>query len=309
MMLVMTGCADSFTGGGKIKVVTSIFPIGNIIENLGGDEVEVKVLVDPGLSPHTYDPQPSDVTAVADADLVFVVGGDFDNWIQELVKDAGVSEERVVELKDFVTLRPFGEGHHHGEDESGEENKDGEVEDEDHEHAGEITDENFDPHFWLSPTRVMEMIDDITAKFKEMDPDNAALYDWENDDFMTEIDSLNEFIDTEVEKFATRKLITFHPSFGYFADDYGLEVVGTIEELAGVEPTPEKLQVLSDAIKKNNLNVIFIEPQLSSDVVEALTTDLRVQIGELDPLGGIDGRVTYQSLIRHNVIEMRTYMK
>lgn len=293
VMLAMTGCADSFTGGDKIKVVTSIFPIGNIIENLGGEEVEVKVLVDPGISPHNYDPKPSDVAAVADADVIFVVGGDFDGWIQNLVMDAGVNEERVVELKDFITLRPF------SEDEAGEATHEGD----------EVNDENFDPHFWLSPTRVMEMIDDITAKFKEMDPDNAALYDWENDDFEMEINGLNDFINTEVAQFATKQLITYHNSFQYFADDYGLEVVGTVEQLAGLEPTPEKLQTVSDVIKENDLNVVFIEPQLSSDVVEALTSDLRVQIGELDPLGGVDGRVTYQSLIRHNVIEMRTYMK
>jgi zinc transport system substrate-binding protein len=81
-MLFSTGCANSFTSTDKLKIVTSIFPIGDILENLGGDEVEVKVLVSPGASPHNYDPKPSDIAAITEADVVFVVGGEFDNWMK-----------------------------------------------------------------------------------------------------------------------------------------------------------------------------------------------------------------------------------
>jgi zinc transport system substrate-binding protein len=292
---MLSGCSSVFNETDKLKVVTSIFPIGDILQNLGGEEVEVKVLIDPGVSPHNYDPKPSDVASIADADVVFMVGGEFDGWINQLVADAGVSSERVVQLKDFVNLRPYG-----GKTML---NENGETVD------VSVTDENFDPHFWLSPKRVGEIVDPVTDKYKELDPDNAALYDWENDDFKTEIDALNSYIEGEVTKLTTRELITFHDSFGYLADDYGLAVIGTVEELAGIEPTPERMTKLNDLIKDRNLKVIFIEPQLSSDVVSALADDLRVQIGELDPIGGVGGRVTYQSLIRHNIIEIGTYMK
>jgi len=295
LTLLLSGCNSNFSSSDKLKVVTSIFPLGDILQNLGGEEVEVKVLIDPGLSPHDYDPKPSDISTISDADVIFMVGGSFDGWMNNIVSDAGVSPDRVIKLKDMVTLLPYGDQTITSEDGTVSEVA--------------VTEENFDPHFWLSPMRVREMVDGINQEYKKMDPDNAALYDWEKDDFLTELDALDQFIKSEVDQFTIKKMVTFHNSFGYFAHDYGLEVIGTIEDIAGVEPTPEKLRAVNDLIKENNLSVVFIEPQLSTKVVEALTNDLPVQIGELDPLGGIEARVTYQSLIRYNVIEMRTYMK
>jgi zinc transport system substrate-binding protein len=290
LFLVMstTGCSWSGLGSSKLKVVTSIFPLGSLVDNLAGvDKVSVDVVVTPGSSPTDYSSAKVDAAELKQADLVVLIGGSFDGWLKDAAVIAGVDEKKIVTLKDHVDLIK----------------KDSATPEE------VAAGADFYPQIWLSPKRVEVMIKDITAKLKEIDSANAATYDSRYGDFDLELKSIDKYMSDEIAQFGQKKLVTLQDSWRYLAADYGMEVAGVIETQPGVEPKVEDLQALLAKMQGENLNVIFLEPGQPPKVVEDWAKSPLLKVGVLDPYGGIESRLTYQALMRYNTVEMRNYLK
>lgn len=290
--VVLSGCGQSIMNNdsGKLKVISSIYPIHDVVSNLGGYWVESDVLVPSGTSPHTYDPNPSDVAKLVEADLVFVVGAGLDDWVGKMAESSGIDQEKIIDLSQYVTLR-------HMEQEGQEE------ETEEEHHHGDV-----DPHYWVSPKRVAELTDDVTAVYKQVDSEHASDYDSYLDEYNQEIANLDEDVIEKVNAFTSKDIVVFHDAFSYFADDYGLNIVGVIEPVVGTEPTPQQLALVVENVKQLGVPAVFKEPQLSPDIVEAIKSDLNVDMGVLDPLGGTDGRLTYISLVKSNLMELARFL-
>jgi len=276
---LLSGCrVDLNNMGGKVRVVSTIFPFSDMAKRLGGEYVESNVLVPAGSSPHTYEPTVSDVEKLNNADVVLVVGAGMDDWVRKMMIDSGIDEDKIVDLSKFVTLRNFNEG------EEGQ---------------------SVDPHYWVSPKRVLEFLDDITAKYKEVDGDNAVAYDGRLKNYTEEMTQLDAEIREVVAGYSRKEIVTLHDAFGYFADDYGLTIAGVIEPISGSEPTAQQIEELENKIRELNVPAVYGEPQLSTKIVDSLQNDLQIKVGTLDPLGGVEARLSYVGTVKFNLTELK----
>jgi len=180
----------------------------------------------------------------------------------------------------------------HDDDKHGDEKHD----DHDHHAHGE-----YDPHYWLDPMNAKVMAVTIADALAQLDPANAESYNSRSSAFATEIDALHTELVELAELAHDKSFITFHDSMAYLVARYDLSLAGTFEPTGAEEPSPQYLHELSEVVEHDNVLAIFSEPQLSSSSLEPFMKDNNLSLATLDPLGGIDGRGSYQALIRYNI--------
>lgn len=292
------GCGEKKVGG-KMKVAASIVPLADLCRNVGGDLVEVDVMVPPGASPHTYEPTSEQMKFLSDAGVFVYNGLGLETWITEIIKkvdNPGLVEVAVAEnVPESDLIKAAGEHEDGHEEENG--------------HGNGI----YDPHVWLDPRLAVFEVEAIRDGFIEADPDNEEIYRKNAEAYIADLEDLDEYIQEETSTFTKRKFVSFHPSFTYFARRYGLEQVGAIEELPGKEPSSSEIAELIDEIRAQGVEVIFIEPQLNPQVAEAIAEEsgADVVLEVLDPLGDPDNPQTdtYVKLMQYNVGVMAEAMK
>jgi zinc transport system substrate-binding protein len=267
-----------------LRIVATIQPLGLVARELGGERVSVSVLVPPGASPHTFEPQPSDVQSLVHARLVLDVGGGLDGWATALFAAAAARPERLT-LLDLPGLDPLPAvaGAHV-----------------DAEPAG--TGERLDPHAWLDPIRVRDaLVPALAAKLAALDPPGRAHYEASRDALVQRLGALDAEIRGALAGHG-RHFLAFHGAWRYFARRYDLLEVGVIEEAAGEEPTPRELGALARSARDAQVPAILIEPQLSPRIAQMLARDLGVALVTVDPNGDPTdpARASYAGLMLWN---------
>ncbi len=268
--------------GGKLKVIVSILPQKEFVEAVGGEHVEVSVLIPPGGSPATYEPGPGDLAKVEDADAYFMIGhipfelshsGEFASLNPSM---------KIVDTSENVKLRYFGENEEHTHEGEGEHEKE-------HEEGGFLEgllggehDAEIDPHTWLSPMNVKAEVDSIAKALIEMDPANEREYLENAESYKLELDALHDQIASDLSKIRRDKLMVFHPAWGYFADEFGLEQVAIEQD--GKEPTPAQLQELIDIANEESINVIFVQSQFDKSIADSVALEVGALVVSVDPL-------------------------
>lgn len=251
----------------KVKATTTIYPLYDLLKNVGGDAVEATFITKPGQCPHFFELTPVEVRKMENVDIVFKIGLGFDDWadegIRSISRDAGDVE--VIEVNKGIGL----------------------------------IDKN--PHIWLSPKNAIKITENIKDFLILFDPKNKNLFERNSQKYIEELRALDREMEGKVSSFKQRKFIAFHEAWVYLAKDYGLEQIASIEPFPGKEPTPEYIVKLQKLIKENNIDFIFIEPQMSTEVVNFLAEDMDLEIYTLDPLGGVKGRETYIDLMLYNL--------
>ncbi|MFH1393841.1 MAG: zinc ABC transporter substrate-binding protein [Candidatus Micrarchaeota archaeon] len=255
----------------KMKVVVTIMPQAEFVENVGGEKVDVIVMIPSGASPHTYEPTPSQLTEVAAAGLYFKVGSgvEFENaWMADI---EGVNPSmKIIDCSRGITLIEMENGHdeHEGDAQGAEEQE--------HAHTG------LDPHIWNSPKNAIVMVQNIYEALVAEDPENAAYYKANADYYMARLDALDSSILATLENKTDGEFIVFHPAWGYFAHEYGLEQVAMEE--AGKEPTAQNLQRIIDEADEHGIKVIFASPQFSADSARTVAGQIGGSVVLIDPL-------------------------
>jgi zinc transport system substrate-binding protein len=266
----------------KLKVAGSIFPVTDIIRNIAKDKVEVVQLLPPGVSEHTFELTVAQRAELIGVDLGVIIGSGLDeNWANSVFNEEGAE---ILDLSEKINLLPAAEHEH--EHEEGEE---------EHEHEGEG-----DPHYWLSVNNAKIMAITIADKLIDLDPANELFYRDNLENYSNQLDQLKANTVKQLENLKTREIITFHEAFNYFANEFGLEVVATIEPFPGKEPTPQYLSEVVEIVNEKGIKVLFKEPQLSDEVVKSLAEDYDITVFTLDPVGGIEERTSYIELISFN---------
>ncbi len=303
MIIAAAGCSKKSSKeveqeNDRIVVVTSIFPLADIISQVGGEHVDVKFLVQPGQSPHTFEPLPADMKVLSDADIVALVGFGFEFWADKMLSSVQNKNVKRIQFSDHV--KPImGEAREHGhEDDSG--------------HEGEHEDEmEANPHYWLSPRRAMIVVSVIKDALIEKAPENSGYFSEKADDYILELKKLDGELTVHSKALAGRKFIAFHSAWDYMAKDYGLEQAGVIQEFPGKEPAPEQLARIVDKARALKAKAIFAEPQLNSKTADVIAKEAEIKVAILDPLGGpgVPGRDSYLKLMRYNLGEMRKALR
>ena len=276
------GCPE--IDGREINVVATTPMIGEFVSQVGGDNINLTVLMPAEADPHTYDPAPQDAGTIADADLVFYTGLKYEPAaLVKLLENSACSAEVLAEVGENVFPIEFKEGghddHHDDHDEEGhDDDEEGHDDHAGHDHGA------YDPHFWFDPNRVAYAAEYIESKLVEFDPSNASEYEAAGKAYVTELKGLvgqvSELISTIPSQ--NRKLITTHESLGYLEAKFGLEVLSTIIPSldSANEISPSQLVGVIDVIEDNNVKVIFIEAEAPSVYAETIVAETGIKAVE-----------------------------
>jgi zinc transport system substrate-binding protein len=249
-------------------VAVSILPQKYFVKKIGGDRVHVSVMVLPGANPATYEPKPRQMVNLAKSDIYFAVGVPFeDHWLPKFAK--ANPKLKIVHTHKGIRKIPMkaGSHRHHGAE---------------HE-VKAISAGAKDPHIWLSPPLVMVQAKNILDGLIKADPASRKLYENNYDVFLSELQDLNlELKEVFQTTGKNARFMVYHPSWGYFAKTYGLEQIPI--ELEGKKPSPRKLLELIQAAQKEDIKVIFVQPQFSEKSAETIANAIGGKVVFADPL-------------------------
>ena len=247
----------------KINVLATTPMLGDFLNEIGGANINLTILMPPEADPHTYDPSPQDAAKIAEADLVFYVGLKYEpSAVMKLIENTSNTESVLVEVGEYINPIEFSEEGHEGH--------------EGHDHGSE------DPHFWFDPVRVSMAVELMINKLIELDPSNEVAYKTSGDAYIKELNQLDTTISKLIETIPSenRKIITTHESLGYLEAKYGLEVLSTIiPSLSSAnEISPAQLAGVLDVIEDNNVQVMFIEAEAPSVYGETIAQEADIKV-------------------------------
>jgi zinc transport system substrate-binding protein len=270
-LLVACGGGTDEKTDARPSVFVSIAPQAFLVREVAGDRAQVHTLLPPGQSPHSFSPTPRQIAALATARLYFRIGVELEEAV--MPKLSGMSPElKIVDLRRGVHLRDM--AGHHGHDEHDHATE--------HEHDGHAHHAGTDPHIWLSPRIAATMVETIREGLTGIMPGDSAHFALNARRLHVRLDSLDRAIAEALAPLRGRKLFVFHPSFGYFADAYGLQQVAV--ETGGKEPSAKQLTALIEQARREAAKVIFVQPQFSPRSARAVAEAIEGTVVAIDPL-------------------------
>ena len=253
-----------------LSVSVSILPQQYFVERVGGERIEVNVMVEPGSSPATYEPRPEQLRALSDAVAYFSIGVPFEHaWLDRIA--AANPDMAVVDTAAGIERLPM-RTHRH-DDDADHYDHDG-----DHGHADGAP----DPHIWLSPRLVKVQAENIYAALVQLDPGNKAEYRANLDLFLDDISALEADIEATLTGLQGDKFMVFHPAWGYFAADFGLEQIPI--EVGGQEPSARELAALIEKAREESIRVIFAQPEFRTSDAETIAQEIDGEVLLISPL-------------------------
>ena len=263
----------------EVRVLTSIKPLQLIAAAVQDGVGEPDVLLPPGASPHHYALRPSDVRRVRDADLLYWVGADLENFLPRVLNNRQKPQVAVQDLPGMA-LRHFGDSHEehagHGEDHA----------DEDLGHDHDHRPGSLDAHLWLSPVNAKVIAARMAADLSALDAANAARYAANLQAFEQRLDALDGRIRPQLAALQGKPYFVFHEAFDYFEAAYGLKHAGVFSVLTEVQPGARHVAAMRERLQAAGPSCVFSEPPLRPRLAETLTAGLPVKLAELDALGG-----------------------
>ena len=219
-LLLISACdrtEDVRKSDGKISVVTTIFPYYDFVRQLAGDKVDIRLLLSPGSDPHSYEPKPSDITAIENCDIFICNGGESDEWVDGVLSSIENKDVKVMKMMEYVPLRHEQSMDHDHEHDSHEDMDD---DDEGHDHE---EGEEYDEHVWTSMRNASVICDAIAETLEEMDPENKEIYQTNAENYKAKLSTLDQKYQETVDTDRQNTLIFADRfAFRYLVDDYGL---------------------------------------------------------------------------------------
>ena len=283
---------------GKLKVVTTFFPVYCFTASVAGDLADVENLLPPGQGPHGYTFVPSNARTVSSAQLIVMNGAGLDDWLKTALRNlASKHKPEIMAMTADMADRMIEIGHDdHGHDHS---------HDHGHHHHGAQ-----DPHVWLDPQMAMMAVDSICKALQKADPENAEGYQRNADAYKERLKSLDAEIAKDIEGIKQARFVTFHNAFPYFIRRYGLTQPLVVEDTPDVSPSPKQQKRLYESIRESKAQVLFTEPQFAAKLADRISTDLNIPLAELDPLEtGTLEPGAYEEAMRKNVKTLLKHLK
>ena len=264
--------------GASVPVVASIFPLADMVRQVGGEEVDVATLLPPGASPHTFEPTPLQMRAVAGARVFVQIGAGLDTWATKLLS-AGRGDLRLVTVTDGVQLLGSVEG----------------PADPAH---------RLDPHVWLDPVVVRDhVVPLIVDALAAVAPDRRAVFEAQAAQFHDRLTRLDSDIRTTLAPLPNKRYIAFHSAWRYFGLRYGLEEVAVVEAFPGKEPSAQEIAAVVKKARAAQVRAILVEPQFPPRIAEQIAHEFGGHTALVDPIGGpqLPGRSQYIDVMRYNL--------
>jgi zinc transport system substrate-binding protein len=269
----------------KMQVVTSFFPMYDFSRNIGGDKVEVSLLVPVGVEVHDWEPKTGDIQKVLSADVFVYSGLGIETWIDSMKEAASGSHVVFVETSEGLDaeLLTYAKG-------------------------------GTDPHIWLDPVIAKHQVEKILEGFKQADPENAEYYETNAKQYQTKLDVLDTEIRSTLTAYTRKEFIAFHEAFSYFAKRYGLTQIYLLPR-GQEEPSPSDVALVIETAKAKNITVIYAEPLSDPSLAEEVARQIpngRVLVldpAEEVPLIEIEAGKDYLSIMRQNVRNLEEGLK
>ncbi len=253
----------------KLPVVVSILPEKYLVERVGGDLVNVDVLIQPGADPHVFEPKPSQMKILAKAKIFFALGLPFEDSLLPRLKTLN-PDLNLIHVDEGIFIYPM-------ETRSGIH---------DHERSEQENSDNKrlpgDTHIWNSPGNVNRIVRNVTSALVRLDPLNRDIYLDNCFSFLFEVDEIDFSLREMLLEKRGSKFLVFHPAWGYFAREYGLVQVPV--EIEGKEAKPSDIQALIELAKKDKIEVVLVSPQFSDKSAQVLAREIKGSVVKIDPL-------------------------
>jgi zinc transport system substrate-binding protein len=243
----ISSCEKEAAQDSSLTVVVSILPLADFVQQVGGDKVQVTVMVPPGASPHSYEPKPSQLVAVSKARMFVEVGTEVEFELAWMDKLREINKDMLV-VNSSQGIQLMGK----------------------------------DPHVWLSPSNAEKMVTNICNGLVKLDPANRDYYFANKSKYLAQLDELDRSIREQLSGIADRRFIVYHPAWGYFARDYGLEQIAVEEE--GKETTADNIKEVVDRSKGMHHKMVFVSPQFSTKGAEVVAQEIDGSTELLNPL-------------------------
>lgn len=257
----------------NVNAVVSILPQKTFLKQIGGDKVNIALMVKPGNSPHAYEPKPSQMKDIAKADIYFSIGTEFEHiWLPKFANQN--KKMKIVSVAKGIKKMAMEEHGHENHAKHDEHNED---EHEGHEHK------STDPHIWTSPDNVKLIAKNFYKYLIKIDKENKDYYKQNLEKFIAKVNNTDKKI-KEILKDTPKgtKFMVFHPAWGYFAHQYGLEQIAI--EAGGKNPKPKQLAMLIEEAKEEKVKAVFTAPEFSDKAAKVIAKEVNVPVIKVSPL-------------------------
>jgi len=279
-----------------IKVVASIKPIHSLVSYLMDGVGKPDLIVDGYASPHGFAMKPSHAKMLQNADLIFWVGEDLENFLEKPLKSIAKKAEKIelMEINGLKKLKFRERNIFEGHDDHGHKEK----KHDDHGHEKHAHGEH-DPHIWLDPLNAKVILSEMAEHLVEKDPSNASTYKSNLKKAHKALDNLTKKIKSDLK--GDFKSIVFHDAYQYFEKRFDVNVLGAFTVNTDVLPGAEQLAEIREIIEHDKVTCVFSEPQFNPDIIKAVAKDMKISTGVIDPLGATldPGKDLYFDLIRN----------
>lgn len=259
-------------GKPRIAAIASFYPLYEFTKQVGGDKVDVSMLVPKGVEPHDWEPTIRDIQKIHQADLIIINGNGFEKWVEKI---------------DSSKVSIINTGSSFGGPNSNEASK------------------PIDFHYWLNPLSAKLQIEEITNGLIQADPENEVYYKKTKNAYNLKLDTLHLKIKNELEG-CKKEFIAFHDAFSYFAQEYDLKQYTVIQSnIPHSEPTSQKLENILELAKRLEIDIIFSEEGVDSRTSQVIANEIGGQVLVLSPLEIVEDGSSYIEKMEENLLNLK----
>lgn len=326
LSLILFGCgntdtvnkSEENTDQEKLTVYTTIYPLEDFTEKIGGEFVDVKSIYPPNVDAHSYEPSTKDMVAMANSDLFIYTGVGIEGFADKASEALKKENVQVLKAAEGIQLIESTEEHHHEGEEGHSENEHSEEMDEhSEEHEGEHHEEeehahgDLDPHVWLDPVLSIELANNIKNSLNELMPEHAAEFDANFNQLKSELEKLDQEFKTTIENSKTKSLLVSHSAYGYWEKRYGIEQISIAGLSPTQEPTQKELQTIIEESAEHNIHYLIFEQNVTPKVAKIIQEELGAESLTLHNLEAvteenIKQKDDYFSIMRRNLETIKT---
>lgn len=272
--LFLTGCNNSAKSNNstesnnKLTIVTSFYPMYistlNIVKDIPNVEVLNMTTPQTGCL-HDYSLSTKDLKTLSNADILIINGAGMESFLDDVIDE--YSDLKIIEASKGIDLIEDTEHDDHTED-----------------HDHEDHDHDVNPHVWVSISKNIEEVSNIAEELSSLDPNHANEYQYNANEYIAKLENLKTEMHSTLDNIAHKDIITFHEAFPYFAEEFGLNIVGIIEIEPDSEPSAKEVENIISIINEKNIKALFTEPQYSSKIADTIAKETGASIYTLDPI-------------------------
>ena len=272
--LFLTGCNNSAKSNNstesnnKLTIVTSFYPMYistlNIVKDIPNVEVLNMTTSQTGCL-HDYSLSTKDLKTLSNADILIINGAGMESFLDDVIDE--YSDLKIIEASKGIDLIEDTEHDDHTED-----------------HDHEDHDNDVNPHVWVSISKNIEEVSNIAEELSSLDPNHANEYQDNANEYIAKLENLKTEMHSTLDNIAHKDIITFHEAFPYFAEEFGLNIVGVIEIEPDSEPSAKEVENIISIINEKNIKALFTEPQYSSKIADTIAKETGASIYTLDPI-------------------------